>query len=193
MLGMLRTPVLPILGALAAMVVLAPGSELSAVAQRQSYPILQEILVKQSCAILLAPADSAVGKKKPKFEHDSTICHREGIHSSEHMEESILGSQLLRNRVDVEEQEYVLQNIAADPVVFVVQQNVPKGWRVDSDPQPVQLIPAPAGDSRSETVAVFRVHAQPGEIVHLHVGERHTTPLKTKILKSAPAAACGGL
>jgi hypothetical protein len=184
---MLRTRVFSTLCGLAATVIYASA----AVAQRQSYPILQEILVKQNCAILLAPADSAVGKKKPKFERDSTICHLEGIHSSEHVEESIEGTELHRSRIHVVEQEYVLQNIAGAPVIFVVHQDVPKGWRVDSDPQPVELIPASVDEGKSNQVAVFRVHARPGEIVRLHVGERHTTSLKTKILNGVALTGSG--
>jgi hypothetical protein len=34
------------------------------------------------------------------------------------------------------------------------------------------------------TTALFRVNAAPGEIVHLHVGERHTTPLKAKAIRT---------
>ncbi len=189
---MLRRPAISFLSGLAAVAVFADGG-FFLLAQRQSYPILQEILVKQNCAILLAPADAAPGKTKAKFERDSTICHLEAVNSSQHTEEAIDGNELHRSRVDVMEQEYVLQNIAGDPVIFVVEQNVPKGWQVDSDPQPGELIPAAAGDSKLDKVAVFRVHAAPGEIVHLHVGERHTTPLKTKVLKSAALANSGGL
>jgi hypothetical protein len=192
MLGMLGRPAISLLFGLAAMAAFA-GGELRVLAQRQPYPILQEILVKQNCAILLAPADAEPGKTRAKFERDSTICHLEAVNNSQHTEEAIDGNELRRSRVDVMEQEYVLQNIAGNPVIFVVEQNVPKGWQVDSDPQPGELIPAAVGDSKQDKVAVFRVHAAPGEIVRLHVGERHTTPLKTKVLKSVPVPASGGL
>jgi hypothetical protein len=48
-------------------------------------------------------------------------------------------------------------------VAFVVNQPLPKGWRIDSDPQPIDL---------QGSTATFRVIAEPGQIVRLHVGER---------------------
>lgn len=144
-------------------------------AQRPAYPIVQEIHVDGDCRLLVAPAD-LVAKKKARYERDPVICHIESPNSSEHTEEMIVGNELHRSRVAVQEHEFVLQNIAAAPVIFVVEQPVNKGWQIDSDPQPEQLV----GD-----VALFRVHAQPGEIVHLHVGERHTTPMKTKIIPAS--------
>jgi hypothetical protein len=193
MLGMLRTPVNSIFLGLAAMAVVAVGSEPCAVAQRPAYPIVQEILVRQNCSILLAPAESNGGGKKAKFERDPAICHLETVLSSAHMEESIQDKELHRSRVTINEQEYVLQNISDVPVVFVVEQNVPNGWQVDSDPQPGEVIPASVGDSKQDKVAVFRVNADPGQAVRLHVGERHVRPLKTKILKSAAIASSSGL
>ena len=80
-----------------------------------------------------------------------------------HMEESVQDKELYRSRVTINEQEYVLQNISDEPVVFVVEQNVPNGWQVDSDPQPGELIPASVGDRKLDKVAVFRVHADPGQ------------------------------
>jgi hypothetical protein len=191
MLGMLRTPVNSIFLGLAAMAVFAVGSEPWAVAQRPTYPIVQEILVRQDCAILLAPADSNAKGKKAKFERDPAICHLETVLTSAHVEESIQDKELYRSRVTINEQEYILQNISDAPVVFVVEQNVPTGWQVDSDPQPGELIPASVGDSKLDKVAVFRVHADPGQAVRLHVGERHTKPLKPKVLKSAAIASSG--
>jgi hypothetical protein len=191
MLGMLRTPVNSTFLGLAAMAVFAVGSEPRATAQRPAYPIVQEILIRQDCAILLAPADSNAKGKRAKFERDPAICHLETVLNSAHMEESIQDMELHRSRVTINEQEYVLQNISDGPVVFVVEQNVPNGWQVDSDPQPGELIPASVGDSKQDKVAVFRVHAEPGQAVRLHVGERHVTPLKTKILKASAIAGSG--
>lgn len=53
---------------------------------------------------------------------------------------------------------YLLQNVTAEPVIFVVEQLVSEGWQVDSDPQPTEMVGA---------TALFRVHAQPGETVRL--------------------------
>jgi hypothetical protein len=85
-LGMLRTPVFSAPYGLVAAAVLAMGSELCAVAQRPSYPIVREILVRQDCSILLAPAESIARKKKARFEYDETICHLETFLTSQHLE-----------------------------------------------------------------------------------------------------------
>jgi len=144
-------------------------------AQRPAYPIVQEIHVDGDCRVLVAPADLA-SKKKARYERDPVVCHIESPNSSEHVEEAIVGNELHRSRVAVQEHEFVLQNIAAAPVIFVVEQPVNKGWQIDSDPQPEQMV---------GQIALFRVHAQPGEIVRLHVGERHTTPMKTKVIPAS--------
>jgi hypothetical protein len=118
--------------------------------------------------------------KKPRFKKDEIVCHLETENRSEHEEDAVVGSERRRNRVHIEEQEYVLQNVTAAPEMFVVEQPVRKDWRVDSDPQPVEVRAAESG-----SVAVFRVHAEPGEVVRLHVGVRHTTPLKTKVIRAS--------
>lgn len=126
------------------------------------------IYVDQRCALL---PDPATDKNKPRW--DPAICHLETINHSSHREETAVGAEMLRSNVEVNEQEYVLQNVTMKPVAFVVKQPVPKGWRVDSDPQPTEMEGA---------TAVFRVHAEPGEIVRLHVGVRHTTELKPRTI-----------
>jgi hypothetical protein len=172
--------------------VLVAGLALQAAAQRPAYPIVQEIHVDQSCRLIVAPAQPVTqgqdsgsnSHKRTRLKKDPVICHLESVNSSEHREEAIVGNELRRNRVEIEELEFVLQNIASDPVIFVVEQPVAKGWEVDSDPQPTEMV---------GTTALFRVHAAPGEIVHLHVGERHTTPLRTKVIRAAtPVGAARG-
>jgi hypothetical protein len=65
--------------------------------------------------------------------------------------------------VSVIEREYLLQNTTDKPVAFIVDQPIPKGWHVDSDPQPINI---------QNSTATFRVFAEPGQIVRLHVGQR---------------------
>jgi hypothetical protein len=142
-------------------------------ASRPDYPIVLEIHVDQSCGLLPDAAHPVAAGKKPRLKRDSTICHLESIHHSEHVEKTVVQNEVRRGRVAVAEQEYVLQDITAGPVVFVVEQSVRKGWIVDSDPQPSET---------QGSTALFRVHAEPGQIVRLHVGMRHTRPLKTKVL-----------
>lgn len=134
--------------------------------------VVRQIRVDQTCRILPDMAHPFPGKKIRPF-RDATICSIEGPHASEHGEERIDGSQLLRYDVRVTEQTFVLQNISEDHVVFVVQYPVPEGWTVDSDPQP----------NRYEGgMAIFPVHAGPGEVVRLHVGMRRTRTLKPRTI-----------
>ena len=78
----------------------------------------------------------------------------------------------------------MLQNITMKPAIFAVLVEVPKGWSVDSDPQPTEI----EGD-----VAIFRVHAEVGETVRLHVGVRRTKDLKPKPLGGGRAADGAGV
>lgn len=54
-----------------------------------------------------------------------------------------------------------MQNPTDKPAVFIVRHGVPKNWKVDSDPKP---------SSMDGSTAVFRVNAEPGQRVRLHVG-----------------------
>jgi hypothetical protein len=143
---------------------------------REPYSPYPEIHVDQACRILPETALPVSGTRKPKPFRDPVICHLESVESSEHIEETISGNQLLRNRVNITEQEYLLQDIEAETEVFVVEQAVPEGWVVDSDPQPTKVV---------GSTAIFRVYAQPGQTVRLHVGLRHAKPLKPRIVRAS--------
>jgi hypothetical protein len=134
---------------------------------------VRQIYVDQDCRILPGGTPIVPGKKDTPFS-DPVICHLESIANSNHIEEKIVGNELYRSKVFVAEQEFVLQNIADVKAEFIVEVPINSDWVIDSDPQPVST----EGD-----VAVFPVYAQPGEIVRLHVGMRHTQPLKTKTVK----------
>lgn len=128
------------------------------------------IHIDQNCEILPDRADSN-GRKKPRPYRDSYICQLESVNSSEHWEESISGHELLRTFVRITEHTFVLHDVADKQVMFVVQQTVPKGWFVDSDPQPLAVV---------ENTAYFHVYVQPGQTVRLHVGMRREWPQKPK-------------
>jgi len=154
-------------------------------AVRPAYPIVHEIQVDGNCRVMPDPAQPAPrgddkSKSTPRFREDPLVCQIESVHNSEHVEEMIVGNELRRNRINVEEQGYALQNITPNRVVFVVEQPVKKDWRVDSDPQPTEVC-----ETNKGSLAVFRVWAEPGEIVRLHVGVRHTTPMKTKLIRTS--------
>jgi len=136
-----------------------------------------QIHVDGKCRILPGAGHPFPGHKPGPF-RDANICHTETVLNSEHREEQISGNQLLRSNVRVSEQTYIVQNITGDHVVFVLEFAVPDGWQIDSDPQPNRY---------DGHLAIFPVHAQAGEIVRLHVGMRHTTPMHPQTISdSAP-------
>jgi hypothetical protein len=122
----------------------------------------QQIYVDDHCQVL----DSSSGQ----FAANADVCHLDGtgLQRSSHVAAKEIDGAVRHSRVDVAEQTYMLQNVHEQPVVFVVAHQVPDGWHVDSDPQPVTL---------KGGVAIFRVIAQPGQIVRLHVGTAHEAPL----------------
>jgi hypothetical protein len=88
-----------------------------------------------------------------------------------------------REHISISEQEYLLQDVTAGPVIFEVREFVPSQWQVDSDPQPVETVAFSGKNVGS--AAVFRVNAQPGETVRLHVGLRDAKMGKPKVVKPA--------
>jgi hypothetical protein len=132
----------------------------SASAPAMSTVAAKEIHVDQSCHVLQDQVNGVTGLS---LGSDGAVCHLESVHTSQHMQETTAGG-TKRSSVTVAEQEYLLQNVTAEPVTFVVEQQVPKGWKVDSDPQPTEMV---------GTVALFRVNVEPGQIVRLHVGEQN--------------------
>ncbi|HLJ77419.1 MAG TPA: hypothetical protein VKT75_08395 [Acidobacteriaceae bacterium] len=60
---------------------------------------------------------------------------------------------------------YVVHNTAADARTVILEHPVQNGWRLSSDTKPVET---------TATLYRFRVTAQPGETVRLHVGQTHT-------------------
>ncbi len=72
---------------------------------------------------------------------------------------------LTETSIDVAELTYDVHNAAPDPRTVIIEQPVRQGWTLDSDPKPTETTP---------TTYRFRVGANAGETVHLHIGERHT-------------------
>lgn len=134
---------------------------------------VRQIYIDQDCRILPGANPILPGKKERPF-NDPVICHLEAVANSNHIEEKIVGNELYRSKVYIAEQQFVLHNISEGKAEFIVEVPVNSDWVIDSDPQPSGT----QGD-----IAVFPVYAQPGEIVRLHVGMRHTKPLKTITVK----------
>jgi hypothetical protein len=80
---------------------------------------VREIHVDQFCRILPDQAQSAGAGAKLRPRKDSVICHLETVLQSSHAEERLVGNELERSVVHIEEQEYLLQNVTGYPVVFV--------------------------------------------------------------------------
>jgi hypothetical protein len=125
---------------------------------------LKEIHVDQKCHILQDEIDGVTGSSVSDRSKDLAVCHLESVLTSDREQETLKNGVSQREVVKISEQEYLLQNVTPDPVIFVVEHSVPDGWHVDSDPQPVKMI---------GSIALFRVSAEPGQIVRLHVGEQH--------------------
>jgi hypothetical protein len=127
------------------------------------------IHVDQNCRILPRPGNPLSKKARPY--HDDAMCSIESPSESTHWEEKISGNQLDRWFVHIKEEELTFQDVADQPVMYIVEYAVPKGWFVDSDPQPWQM----AGQT-----AYFHVYVNPGETIRLHVGIRREWAQKPK-------------
>ena len=137
-------------------------------APSQPQPPLKEIHVNRSCKILQDESNALSDYTDLDLRNDHAICHLESVLTSHHIEETLRDGVRQRNNVTVAEQEYLLQNVTSEPVTFVVEHALPEDWKVDSDPQPVRV---------ADNTAYFRVNAEPGQIVRMHVGEHHAEPL----------------
>jgi hypothetical protein len=129
-------------------------------AHTQDQPARLSIIVNKSCLIQPESDPLVLGEHMDAF-RDDAICHLESVLSSRHIEEKIAGGERSRFFVRVAEQEYVVQNPTDQPAVFTIRHDVPENWTVDSDPPP---------SSMDGSTAVFRVNAEPGQRVRLHVG-----------------------
>jgi hypothetical protein len=154
MTGLKMLSALPL--ALAATLLAAPAGQ----TQTQDQAVRLSIVVDKSCLIQPESDPSVLGDHNDAF-RDSAICHLESVLSSHHIEEKIADGERSRFFVQVAEQEYVVQNPTDKPAVFIIRHDVPENWTVDSDPQP---------SSMDGSTAVFRIYAEPGQRVRLHVG-----------------------
>jgi hypothetical protein len=129
---------------------------------------LKEIHVDRSCKILQDESDALSDYTDLDLRNDRAICHLESVLKSQHIEESLRDGVRQCDKITVKEQEYLLQNVTSARVTFVVEHALSEDWTVDSDPQPVKV---------ADNAAFFRVNAEPGQIVRLHVGEHHADPI----------------
>jgi hypothetical protein len=121
-----------------------------------------EFHVDGSCRI----HETVTGPKGPKDHsyRDRGICSVDPLHVSDRTETDIASSPRKRVHVAIREHTFTFHNPTTEPAVFVLDQVVPRGWEIDSDPPPNKL---------EGTVARFLIHAQPRQTVSVHVGMRN--------------------
>jgi hypothetical protein len=169
-------------GAAAAQAASAMAPEAGGESESGAVAGVREIHVNQDCLILQDQVDGVMGVSVPGAQAAGPtaggqagagqtnlgVCHLESQLTSNSVKGAVVNGAVQRSVVVVKEQKYMLRDEFQEPVVFVVEQAVPDGWMVSSDPQPTKV---------EGKVALFRVAAQPGQVVSLHVGEQHTIPL----------------
>jgi hypothetical protein len=161
-------------GAAAAQAASAMAPEAGGESESGAVAGVREIHVNQDCLILQDQVDGVMGVSVPGAaaagagQANPGVCHLESQLTSNSVKGAVVNGAVQRSVVVVKEQKYMLRDEFQEPVVFVVEQAVPDGWTVSSDPQPTKV---------EGKVALFRVAAQPGQVVSLHVGEQHTIPL----------------
>ena len=101
-------------------------------------------------------------------ELDPVVCHLESKLTSNHVQSTLVNGTVQHSVVVVQQQQYLLQNPIAQPVVFVVEHSVPDGWTIDSVPQPTAM---------EGKIAIFKLVVQPGQTERLQVAEQHLIPL----------------
>jgi hypothetical protein len=121
-----------------------------------------EIEVDQSCHIVTVDLRNPA-RPRPRYSTDRIICHIEGYHETLRWEETIANGTRKKRLVDIREREFLLQNPYPQAITFVVHQALPRRYHIDSDPPPSDV---------TNSVASFRVIADPGQTVRLHIGER---------------------
>ena len=135
---------------------------------------VQEIHVNQDCVILQDQIYGVPGMSVPGGtavaggETNPAWCHLQSQLTSNHVRGTVVNGAVERSVVVVKEQQYLLQDLFEQPVMFVVEHAVPEGWKIDSDPAPTAVV---------NKVALFRVMVRPGQVTKLHVAEEHTIPL----------------
>ena len=131
-------------------------------AQQETSLPSSEIHVNERCRILTETSSQfSVSDLRP----GAPICKVNSEFHSNHWEQNIEDGIAKRAYLTIHEREYLLHDPTIEPVTFVVDQSLPEGWQVDSDPQPTEV---------TDGTATFRVISQPGQTVRLHIGERKT-------------------
>ena len=128
--------------------------------QGQQSAVSKEFHVDGNCRIY----DAADPKTAQHTFRDRGICAVDPEHVSSRPETDFVNSVRKRINVTIREHTFTFHNPTQEPAMFVLNQAVPKGWQVDSEPAPNQV---------TGPIATFLVSVEPGQTVSLHVGERN--------------------
>ena len=120
---------------------------------------LEEIHVTENCRIF----HKNTADQKARYFRNSGICHQESKYDVVHPEAELEHGVLTKVVYEINESDYLLHNFLDHPVAFILDQPLPDGWHVDSDPQPL---------TTNNHLAIYRVLAQPGQTVRLHTGQK---------------------
>jgi hypothetical protein len=121
--------------------------------------VLEEVHVTGDCRIY----NKNTADKKPRYFRNAGICHQESKNQVKEAEDTLKDGVMVRVTYEIKESEYLLHNFTDHPVAFVLDQRLPDGWHVITDPQPISV---------DDHLAIYRVLAQPGQTVRLHTGQR---------------------
>ena len=120
---------------------------------------LEEVHVTGDCRIYYKNTPD----KKPRYFRNAGICHQESANHVKQSEDTMKDGVLTRVVYQINESDYLLHNFTDHSVAFVLDQRLPEGWHVITDPQPISV---------DDHMAIYRVLAQPGQTVRLHTGQR---------------------
>jgi len=148
-------------------------------------PDFQEIHVNQDCLILQDQVDGVTGVSVPGAKPvgggangaggersvaqlDLGVCHLDSQVTANQVKGELVNGAVQRSVVVMKEKDYLMKNQFDRAVVFVVEQPVPEGWQIATEPGPDKMV---------GNVALYKAVALPGQMVRLHAGEQHTIQL----------------
>jgi len=148
-------------------------------------PDFQEIHVNQDCLILQDQVDGVTGVSVPGAKPvgggangaggersvaqlDLGVCHLDSQVTANRVKGELVNGAVQRSVVVLKEKDYLMKNQFDRAVVFVVEQPVPAGWQISTEPGPDKMV---------GNVALYKAVALPGQMVRLHAGEQHTIQL----------------
>lgn len=129
---------------------------------QQPSPAPNEFHVDGHCR-LYETVSTPKGPKVHRYK-DRGICSVDSVHETTRTETDMDLAQRKRNHVVIREHTFTFHNPTSEPAAFVLEQALPNGWEIDSDPQPNKI---------ESGTATYIISVGPKQTVNLHVGERN--------------------